>query len=157
MELPHSCTKPSNHYPVLGVRCIFQLKHEPVFLVVQPSVIMTLWSQAYSMLSLLDSPGFINKHQPHPDDIAAHSMNRTECRDLTFRRFATISVWLLNTDEIYQPINPGRCGSNHKSVICEHISRIKFMGTSCEIDFWWMPQKTTDYKSILVRVMAWCR
>ena len=45
------------------------------------------------------------------------------------------------TNEI-NSLAPGRCGCNSKSVISGHMSRIKFMGTSCWIDFWRMPQKT---------------
>ena len=43
-----------------------------------------------------------------------------------------------------------------KSIISEHIFRIKFMSTFCEIAHRWMPQKTFDDKSTLVQVMAWC-
>ena len=43
-----------------------------------------------------------------------------------------------------------------KSVILEHILRIKFMSTSCEITFRWMPQNTFNDKSWLVQVTSHC-
>ena len=51
---------------------------------------------------------------------------------------------------------PGRCGSKFKSVIFEHMLRIKFMNI-CEIVLRWTPQITFDDKSTLVQLMAWCR
>ena len=54
-------------------------------------------------------------------------------------------------------LSPGRCGRNCKSLIFEHILRINFMSTSCEIAFRWMPQNTFDDYSTLVWVVAWCR
>ena len=41
--------------------------------------------------------------------------------------------------------------------IDEHMLRIKFESTSCEIPLRWMSQNTFDDKSTLVQVMAWCR
>ena len=35
------------------------------------------------------------------------------------------------------------------------VSRHMFMGSSCEIALWWIPQHTFDDKSTLVKVMAW--
>ena len=53
---------------------------------------------------------------------------------------------------------PGRCDSNFKSAISEHMLQIKFMSTSCEIALRWIPQNTFDVdKSSLVQLMAWCR
>ena len=52
---------------------------------------------------------------------------------------------------------PGRCSSNCKIVIPEHILRIKFMSISCEIAAMRIPQSTFDDKARLVQVMAWCR
>ena len=53
-------------------------------------------------------------------------------------------------------LTPGRCGSNFRSVISEHMLWIKFMTTSFQIAFWRMPQKTYDDKSTLVQVMTRC-
>ena len=49
--------------------------------------------------------------------------------------------------------------SNSKNVISKQMLWIKFISTSCELLFRWMPQGTsdgTDHKSALVRAMAWC-
>ena len=54
----------------------------------------------------------------------------------------------------FDSLAPGRCTSNF--IISQHILRIKFMSTSCEIALWQMPQNTCDNKSPLVQVMAWC-
>ena len=45
---------------------------------------------------------------------------------------------------------PGRCGSNSKSVIFEHMLLIKFVSTSCEISLRWMPQNAFEDNSPLV-------
>ena len=45
--------------------------------------------------------------------------------------------------------------NNFKSIISEHILRIKFAGTSCEMAICWT-SPNTFYKSTLVHVMAWC-
>ena len=45
---------------------------------------------------------------------------------------------------------PGRCGSDCKGVISQHMLRIEFMSASCEISLWWMPQNTFDNKSTWV-------
>ena len=37
-----------------------------------------------------------------------------------------------------------------------NVLQIKFMSTSYEIAFWWMPQNTCNDRSTLVQVMAWC-
>ena len=47
--------------------------------------------------------------------------------------------------------------SNFKSVISDHMIRMKSMRTSCEIALRWMPKSTFDEKSVLVQVMALCR
>ena len=49
---------------------------------------------------------------------------------------------------------PAKCGSDFKSVLQEHMIRIKFMG-ACEFELKWMPQNAFDDKSISARVMAW--
>ena len=54
-------------------------------------------------------------------------------------------------------LSPGGCGSNFKSAISEHMSRIKFLNILCEMAIMWMPQNTSPDKSTLVRVTAWCR
>ena len=41
---------------------------------------------------------------------------------------------------------PGRCGNNLYNVISEHMLRINFMSTSCEIALMWMPHNTIDDK-----------
>ena len=51
---------------------------------------------------------------------------------------------------------PGRCGSNFKIVIYEHILLIQIMSTSCEITLRGMPENMCDDKSTLVQVVAWC-
>ena len=51
---------------------------------------------------------------------------------------------------------PETCGSE-KSVISKHMLRTKFMITSCEHAPRWILQNTSDDKSTLVQVMAWCR
>ena len=56
----------------------------------------------------------------------------------------------------FNSLAPGTCASNFKSVILEHVFRIKFVSTFCEIGLRWMPQNTFDDKSTLVQVMAWC-
>ena len=43
------------------------------------------------------------------------------------------------------------------SVISEHMLWVKFVSTSCEIPFKWIPHNTFDVNSRLVQVMAWCR
>ena len=55
-----------------------------------------------------------------------------------------------------KPLVLGRCGSNFKSVITEHILQIKFISTSCEIPPSSMPQNTFNDKLKLVQVMVWC-
>ena len=42
---------------------------------------------------------------------------------------------------------PGRCGSNSKSVIAEHMLWVKFMRTSFEITLMWMPHINVGDKS----------
>ena len=49
-----------------------------------------------------------------------------------------------------------RCNCNLKSVISEHLLRIKPMFISCELARRWMWQDTCDDESILVYVIAWC-
>ena len=41
------------------------------------------------------------------------------------------------------PLAPGRCDGNFKSLICEHILWIKIV-TTCEIGLRWMPQITIN-------------
>ena len=45
---------------------------------------------------------------------------------------------------------------NFTITIIEHMLRITFMSTSCEIGLMWVPQNTLDDKSALGHVMAWC-
>ena len=52
---------------------------------------------------------------------------------------------------------PGICDSNFDSIIFEHILQIRFMHTSCEIDFRWMPRETYNDKSTSIQLSAWCR
>ena len=47
-------------------------------------------------------------------------------------------------------------GNIFKSVISEHMLRMNFVRTSCEIALRIMPQITFDTKLVLVQVMAWC-
>ena len=56
----------------------------------------------------------------------------------------------------FNSLVPGRIGSIFKSVIPEHLSRIKLMNTPCEIVLKWMPQNTCDDKLTLVHGMVWC-
>ena len=51
---------------------------------------------------------------------------------------------------------PGSYGSNFKSIISVHMSRIKFMSTSCEIPLWWMALNIFNDEPTLAQVMAWC-
>ena len=53
-------------------------------------------------------------------------------------------------------LSPWRCTSNFTRVISGHISRNKFIGTSCKIALMWMPQNTIDDKSTMIPDMAWC-
>ena len=56
---------------------------------------------------------------------------------------------------VFNSYSPGRCGSNFKHVISEHMLWInKFMGTSCENALRWMPQTTFDDKWTLVQLVA---
>ena len=48
------------------------------------------------------------------------------------------------------PVVTGRFGSNFKSAIYEHMLRINFKGTFCEIILRWKPQNIFDGKSTLV-------
>ena len=52
-------------------------------------------------------------------------------------------------------LTSGRCGSNFKSVFFKHTLWIRFMSTSCEIAFRWMPQNTFDVNSTLFQITAW--
>ena len=62
--------------------------------------------------------------------------------------------WLKSYNSI-NPLTAGRCGSNCKSVITEHILKDTTTTTACEIAFWWMPQNTSGDKSTLVQAVAW--
>ena len=59
--------------------------------------------------------------------------------------------------QVLNSLTPVRCGSCFKNRIPEHMLGIKFMSTSQEITFMWMPSNTLDDKSTLVLIMAWYR
>ena len=48
----------------------------------------------------------------------------------------------------FNSLAPGRSGSDFKSIILEHMSRINSISTSCEIILRWMPQDTLGEKWI---------
>ena len=50
----------------------------------------------------------------------------------------------------------GRCGRNFNIVIFKFISRTDISCAACKIVERWIPQNSTDDKSTLVQVMAWC-
>ena len=49
-----------------------------------------------------------------------------------------------------------RCGDNLKSMIFKPVLGTDILSTSGEIAHWWI-QNLSDYKLILVQVMAWCQ
>ena len=51
---------------------------------------------------------------------------------------------------------PGRCDSDLKNVISEHMLQISFWITSNEAALRWIPQNTFGGKLTLVQWMAWC-
>ena len=52
-------------------------------------------------------------------------------------------------------LDTGRCGSNnYKSLIFEHVLRIKFISPLCEIELQLMPQNDFDDHLRLVQVLA---
>ena len=51
----------------------------------------------------------------------------------------------------------GRCGCNFKITIFKPIPLTDILCTACKIVVRWIPQNSTDDKSTLVQVMAWCR
>ena len=51
---------------------------------------------------------------------------------------------------------PGRCGCNFRNIIFELISWIDTLSATSKIVVRWMPQNSSDDKSTLVQVMAWC-
>ena len=53
------------------------------------------------------------------------------------------------------PLTPGRCHGNSKSVMFEHMLWITFLSSYCKIALGWKLQNTFD-KSTLIQVMAWC-
>ena len=63
---------------------------------------------------------------------------------------------LLSWYPIFNSLSPGRCGFRFKYVILKCTMVIIFIGISSAIAIRGMPQDPTDYKSILVQVMAWC-
>ena len=62
---------------------------------------------------------------------------------------------ILATIYIINALASGRCGTNFKCVISEHVLRIKqaFIVKLLPIEWY----RITHYKSTLVQVMAWCR
>ena len=55
----------------------------------------------------------------------------------------------------FNSLTPGRCGSNFKSAISQHMLQIKCMSTSCKINLKGMPHNILDGKSTMVKVKAW--
>ena len=54
-------------------------------------------------------------------------------------------------------MGPRRYGNDFQSFIFEHMLRIKFMNTSCEMALKCMPQNNFDGKSIMDQAKVWCR
>ena len=52
---------------------------------------------------------------------------------------------------------PRRCGCNFKNIIFQLVSWPDTFSATSKIIVRWMPQNSTDEKSTLLQVMAWCR
>ena len=80
-----------------------------------------------------------------------------------------IHTFLFN--KMHWKMSPGKCqpfclglnvlthrmlGNNYKSMICKIIVHNSSLGTYCKIALRWMPQNLINWKSSLVKVMAWC-
>ena len=77
--------------------------------------------------------------------------------ELLYMHTHTMSRKMPNTTICFiNLLAPGRCGSHFTSATSEHMLRIKFMSTACEIALRRMPLNTFDYQSTLVQVMVWC-
>ena len=79
-----------------------------------------------------------------------------DCDLLEIRNLTVLVYQMIYHQTFTKLLFLGKCGKVLKSVISELMLWIKFIITSCEIALSWIAENTSDVKSTLVQIMAWC-